>query len=550
MPDLSEHIRTAIASLDLDPVREAEVVEELNQHLRDRYEEMLIRGFAPDDAYQSLLKEVQDGSLVSELKAILHPVHRPAPVGSDRGERVLAGIWHDLRHGARLLRMNPGFAIVAMLSLALGIGANATIFQLLDAVRLRTLPVKAPEQLVKVHVDSPHCCRGDFYSNNADLTGGIWNRLREQQQGFSGIAAWSPFHFNLGQGGEAHYADTLMVSGEFFNVLGVQPTLGRLISPADDYRGCGARGAVLSYAFWQREFGGRPQVLGSTLTLSGHPFQIMGVAPASFYGIEVGRNFDVAIALCSQPIFSSKTPLMDRPSSWWLAAIGRLRPGWTLERASAQLSAISPGIFAATLPDEFDAPARKDYLSFRLAPLPMATGVSELRHDYEDPLWLLLALSGLVLLIACANLANLMLARASVREREMALRLTLGASRTRLIRQLLAESLLLAVLGTLARAVMSQILSSVLVAVFSNQQEGIFLELASWRPLPPAAILTCILFGLAPAFRPRVRNRCSVKASGLGAHQERTLSCAGYLWYRRLHARKLLVGAFLSWNVP
>src|ERR1700685_191979 len=161
-------------------------------------------------------------------------------------------LWQDLKHGVRLLRLNPSFTIVAILSLALGIGANTAIFQLLDAVRLRTLPVKDPQQLVRVKIaDTPHCCVGDFYSRNADLTGGLWNRLREQQQGFSRIAAWAPARRDLGQGGEARYANTIMVSGEFFNVLGVQPLVGRLISPADDYRGCGAQGAVLSFAFWQ-----------------------------------------------------------------------------------------------------------------------------------------------------------------------------------------------------------------------------------------------------------------------------------------------------------
>jgi hypothetical protein len=142
----------------------------------------------------------------------------------DRGSRA----WADLRHGARLLLKSPGFSLVVILSLALGIGANTAIFQLLNAVRLRALPVEKPEQLAYVHANSPHCCRGDFYSNHADLTGGMWNRLREQQQGFSGIAAWYPTRHNLSQGAEAHYSDTLMVGGSFFQVLGLQPSVGRL----------------------------------------------------------------------------------------------------------------------------------------------------------------------------------------------------------------------------------------------------------------------------------------------------------------------------------
>ena len=492
MRDWSKDIDDAIASLNLSAAREAEVVEELSQHLNDRYDELLIAGVGEEQAYRILMQDLTDGKLVAGLKATIHTALQPVPVGREGREKLFAGLWNDLRYGARLLVRSPSFAIVAILSLALGIGANTTIFQLLDAVRLRTLPVQDPDRLARVAiVNSPHCCRGDFYSRNADLTGGLWNALHDQQQGFSAIAAWATNRFNLGQGGEARYANALLVSGDFFNVLGIQPVVGRLISPADDYRGCGVQGAVLSYAFWQREFGGRPEALGSKLALNGYPFQVIGVAPASFYGLEVGQNFDAALPMCSEPVFSTnpnRPSLMDSPTAWWLAAIGRLKPGWTSERASAQLDAISPGIFAATLPGEYDAISKKNYLSFHLGALPAATGVSRLRKDYEYPLWVLLALSGLVLLIACANLANLMLARASSRQREMALRLTLGASRSRLIRQLLAESSLLAALGTAAGVALAQILSRALVAFLSSQQRPIFVELTpDWRVLGFAA---------------------------------------------------------------
>ncbi|MBV8114290.1 MAG: ABC transporter permease [Silvibacterium sp.] len=553
MPDWPKEIRAAIASLSLDPAREAEVVEELSQHLRDRYEEMLVSGISSDLASQTLLQELNDGTLISGLKATVRAAQQPLAIGNDAGESRLAGIWTDLRYGARLLRKNPGFAVVAIVSLALGIGANTTIFQLLDAVRLRTLPVKAPQQLARIKiVNSPRCCVGDFYSNNADLTGALWNHIREQQQGFSQIAAWSPFRYNLGQGGEAHYADALLVSGDFFNVLGVQPLLGRLISPSDDYKGCGAQGAVLSYPFWQREYGGRANIVGSKLTLDRHPFQIIGVAPPTFYGIEVGRNFDVALALCSDPVFSTKGDLMDNPMTFWLAAIGRLKPGWSIERASAQLDAISPGIFAASMPPKYDAIQKKDFLSFHLAALPAATGVSSLREDYEDPLWLLLALSGLVLLIACANLANLMLARATVRQREMALRLTLGASRSRLIRQLFAESLLLALIGTTAGAVLAQVLSRVLVAFLSTQRGRIYVELTpDWRVLGFAAglaILTCVLFGLAPAIQAsRTEPGIALKAGsrGVTAGRERSLLRRALVVSQVALSLVLLMGAFL-----
>ena len=257
MPDWKKEIRAAIASLNLEPTREAEVVEELSQHLRDRYEEMLIGGISEQSAYSTLLSELNDGTLTAGLKASIPAARQPLPVGIDNNERFSAGILSDLRYGARLLRRNPAFAIVAILSLALGIGANTAIFQLLDAVRLRTLPVEAPTQLATIRMTGNDCCSGDHYSRNT-LTGGLWNLLRTQQQGFSDIAGWAPERFNLGQGGEARYADTLMVSGNFFKTLGIQPTVGRLLSPSDDYRGCGAQGAVISNAFWQREFGGRP----------------------------------------------------------------------------------------------------------------------------------------------------------------------------------------------------------------------------------------------------------------------------------------------------
>lgn len=522
MPDWSKEIRAAIASLNLDPTREAEVVEELSQHLRDRYDEMLIARVGEQAAARTLLDELNDGKLTAGLKYTV-PSARPAlPVGIDSGERFSAGILGDLRYGARLLVRNPVFAIVAILSLALGIGANTAIFQLVDAVRLRTLPVTAPAQLATVRMTGDDCCSGDHYSTHAELTGGLWNLLRAQQQGFSDIAAWAPERYNLGQGGEARYADTIMVSGNFFSTLGIQPTLGRLIAPSDDYRGCGARGVVISDSFWRREFAGRASALGSTITLNGHPFQVIGVTPASFYGIEVGQKFDAAIAICSQPLFSTHGSLMDDPQSWWIATIGRLKPGWTLDRASAQLAAISPGMFANTLPDKYDAVQRKTYLAQRLGAFPAATGVSQLRSYYEDPLWLLLALSGLVLLIACANLANLMLARASVREREMALRLTLGASRSRLIRQLLAESLLLATLGTLAGVALAQVLSRALVAFLSTQRDQIFMDLAlDWRVIGFAAalaLLTCLLFGVVPAIQAsRTQPGVAMKAGARGA---------------------------------
>ncbi|MBV8833783.1 MAG: ABC transporter permease, partial [Acidobacteriaceae bacterium] len=521
MRDWRDEIRSAIAVLNLEATREAEVVEELSQHLQDRRERMLASDLTAQQADEALMQELHDPALIAGLKATVHSELPSLPVGADSDGQLLARFGMDLRYAVRLIIQNPGFALVVILSLALGIGANTAIFQLLNAVRLRVLPVSKPDELASVRmVDSPHCCTGDFYSDHPDLTSDLWNQVRQQQQGFSKIAAWYPARLNSGHGMESRPVSTLMVSGNFFDVLGVQPSLGRLISPADDYRGCGAQGAVVSYGFWQREFGGDPGIVERKITLDDHPFQIMGVTPPNFAGIEVGRTFDVAIPLCAEAAISTKGPSRD-PVAWWITTIGRLRPSWTLERVSAQLAAISPATFAATVPVQFDGPARKDYLSFRLGAVPAANGFSTLRRDYQEPLWLLLGLSGLVLLIACANLANLMLARASAREREMALRLTLGASRAHLIRQLVTESLLLAVLGAAAGVALAQMLSRLLITYLSTQRDQVFLELPlDWHVLgfvTGLAVIATVVFGLTPAVRAsRVAPGVALKASGRG----------------------------------
>ena len=507
MPDWGTEIRLRVEGLKLEPAREAEIVEELSQHLNDRYEELLAGGASAEQAYRSVMEELDSRRLAAELQPRLRPAPRPVVLGQDEPGKPLAGLWRDLCYGARLLRLNPGFALVAILSLALGIGANTAIFQLLDAVRLRTLPVRDPQELANIPVVyHPNGRTGSFSSSNPQLTNAVWERLRDQQQAFLSIGAWSAQRLNLSQGGEARYANALWVSGNFFETLGVRPVLGRLLSPADDHPGCGSSGVVISDSFWQREFGGGASVLGQKIALEGHPFEVVGVTPASFFGVEVGNNFDVALPICAEPtVAGERQSALRNPQGWWLAAIGRLRPGWTMERASAHLAAISPGIFEATAPAEYDPTDRKNYLGFKLGALPAASGLSELRREYESPLWLLMGISGWVLLIACANLANLMVARATARQREMAVRLALGASPGRLVRQLLAESLLLAVVGALCGAGLAQALSRLLVSFLSAQNSHLFIDLTpDWRVLgftAGLAILTCLLFGLTPAIQ-------------------------------------------------
>ena len=466
---------------------------ELEAHLAIETDDNIARGMSPDAARAAARRKLGNATLVREEIYQMNTV------------KLIDSAWRDLKYGARLLRLNPAFAIVAILSLALGVGANTAIFQLLDAVRIRTLPVKDAGALVEVRIADPVGGRtGQFTGRRPSLTNPLWEQIRDRQQVFSEAFAWSAPTFDLTTGGEARYAQGLWVSGDFFKGLGVPALIGRTLTAADDRRGCASPPAVLSYAFWQREYAGSASVVGATITLDGHSFDIVGVTPASFFGVEVGRSFDVAVPLCAEPVSRGARTAMDKKDVWFLGAMGRLKSGIMLEQARAQLAAISPPIFQTTLPD-YRAEDATHYLQFKIGAYPGGTGISQLRRQYESPLWLLLATTGLVLLIACANLANLMLARATAREREIAVRLAIGASRGRIVRQLLAESLLIAAIGAGCGALLAQWLSRFLVEFLTTDNNRIFVELAlDWRIFAFTAalgVVTCAIFGLVPAIR-------------------------------------------------
>ena len=428
----------------------------------------------------------------------------------------------DLRFALRQLRSNPAFTMIAVLSLALGIGANTAIFQLIDAVRLRTLPVTNPQELAHIDFAQGSMRSGWYSTRSARMTSALWQQIQTHPEAFSASMAWSATEFNLSQGGEIRRAEGLYVSGNFFAVLGIPTVLGRPITAQDDVAGCGAPAAVISHNFWQREFAGDSGVLGRTVVLDGKPIPILGVTPPGFFGVEVGKRYDVAVPLCADPLFSSdhKGRTFDR-QAWWLSAMGRLKPGWTTERANAYFKTLSPAIMEATLPAGYRPDDAKRFLANKLTITSGGTGVSGLRRNYENPLWILLATAGLVLLIACANLANLLLARASVREKEIAVRQAIGASRGRLITQLLSESLLLSFFGTALGAVLAQALSRGLVAFLTTKGNPLFVGLElDFRILgfmAGIAVLTCLLFGLVPALRAtNISPASAMRASGRG----------------------------------
>lgn len=429
----------------------------------------------------------------------------------------------DVRYALRQLKQSPGFTLVAVLSLALGIGANTAIFQLVDAVRLRTLPVTDPQELVAIDFAPGSTRAGWFSTRSARLTSAQYEQVLAHNEPFSSISAFSLARFNLAPAGEVRFIDGMYVSGSFFGTVGVPAQLGRVFLAEDDQPACSSPGAILSAAFWQREFGSAQDVIGKTVTLDGRRFPIIGVSPPAFFGVEVGKQVDVYLPMCADKLMASdgKGRASER-NAWWLSALARLKPGWTYQRATAYLETASPAITQASLPPTYRPDLAKRYLKNKLAAQPGGTGSSLLRRQYETPLWILLATTGLVLVIACANLANLLLARASMREREIAIRMAIGASRSQLIRQLLIESLLLATAGALLGIALAQALSRTLIAFLSTENNPLFVGLGmDLRILgftTALALTTCLLFGLMPAFRAtRTSASSAMRASGRGS---------------------------------
>jgi putative ABC transport system permease protein len=472
---------------------DAEIEDELQHHLAETVDRLVAKGMSEAEAWREARRKLGRYSYQKERTR----------------EMNIAGWLEDTRadliYGARQLRQNPGFAAVAIFSLALGIGANTAIFQLVNAIRLKTLPVENPQQLVAVDFDQGATRSGWWPTGRATMTYGIWEQIHAQQQAFSDSMAWSQERFNLSNGGESRYAEGMYVSGGFFRTLGVGAALGRVFEEQDDGRSCNPA-AVISDDFWRREFGGDPGALGRSVTLDGRQYPVIGVTSPSFFGVEVGRRFDVAIPLCVDRLMAEDNQGRTLNSTaWWLLMLGRLKPGWTVESAEAHLRALSPGIMRATLPANYTPDNARGYLANKLIAVEAGTGVSRLRRQYERPLWVLMAITGLVLLIACANIANLLLARAAVRQQEIAVRLAIGASRWRLIRQLLAESLMLALWSAALGVGLAFALSRMLVALINSPDRPVYIDVAlDWRALGftiGLAALTCILFGLAPALR-------------------------------------------------
>jgi len=390
----------------------------------------------------------------------------------------------NLRHGVRQIARSPGFTAVAVLTLALGIGANTALFSIFNSLILRPLPVRDPDSLALL--------------SDGSWSYPIWNEIKARESElFDGALAWAAQRFDLSAGGQTEPVDGAYVSGQFFDVLGVTAIRGRLLMPADDGGALTATGvadgpvAVISHRLWRQRFAASDDIVGRRLTVQRIPFTIVGVMPPGFFGADVGRMTDVMLPFAAEPVIRGQESRLAAKGSWWLQIMARLKRGQSLEQANAALRVIQTRITEG---------ASRQIQPFTL--VAAATGNSSLRNRFERPLLAMVVAVGLVLLVACANIASLMLARTLARRREFSVRLALGSSRWRIARLLLVESLIVAFAGAAVGLVFASWSSALLVRRLSTWQSTVSLDLGlDWRVLAFTAALAClsaVVAGVAP----------------------------------------------------
>ena len=472
----------------------------LEAYLEIETQENIGRGMPLEQARHAARRKLGNPTLIRE------EIYRMNTIG------FFESLWQDVRYSLRTLVKSPPFTLVVIASLALGIGANTAIFSLINAALLKMLPVKNPEQLVQFKSMSPAAGANDTFPYSA------FKEFRDRNQVFSGMLAfrvWHDMDFEVnGQGG---LANGQLVSGDYFSVLGVSAIIGRTIAPQDEKVAGQSLVAVISYDYWRERFALDPAVIGKKVILNNSPFTIIGVTPPEFFGLQPGERIAVSVPLTAATQVLSgfaaagtRFDVLSSPLRNWLYVMARLKPGITNERAAANLAPLfrqatrEAAAGLAGLP--FDSPAaRRNMLATTLQLNSGGQGLAALRQRFSKPLFIIMAIVALLLLVACANVANLLLARANARQREIAVRLTVGAGRLRLIRQLITESVLLAVAGGALGLLLAFWASKSVLVLMSHSRSPVSLSVEPDNTVLGftllVSLLTALLFGMIPAWR-------------------------------------------------
>lgn len=450
----------------------------------------------------------------------------------------------DIRYALRILLKNPGFTAIVVLTLALGIGANAAIFSITDRVLLQSLPVQDPDQLVVLSDYDPK--GGPHYDSSFSYP--MYKDLRDRNDVFSGVITRAGAQMNVSYADQNERVRGELVSGNFFEVLGVRPWAGRLFTQNDD-REVGAHPvAVLSYNYWERRFAKDPNIIGQTILVNEHPLTVLGVTPPSFYGIDLSNAADVRVPMMMTTVFNPQPPTrLTSRRHQWLSVMARTKPGVSVEQAQASLDVLYRQIRESEvqeLPPSVSTPARERFLAVRIGLLPGDQGLHALQSDMKTSLLLLLGATCAVLLILCANLANLMMAKATVRAQETAVRLALGAGRLRLLRQWLTEGVVLSVLGGVVGIAIALWIKAGLMAFIPGDFRANLNTPNDWR-LYGFILGLAILMGLAFSLVPAIQVARQAFVPGLGS-ETRSFTSAG----RLLSFRSALILVQVALSLP